>query len=261
MSYKHAFFAHFQSTSRSFPYRELAVRLGLMKTSGDRLKALLQECGLTPSDFAAQRRVTPQHVNNWFRRGIPLARLDEIADLFCVHRRWLRCGEGPKHPSSILRVDASGSEPVSTRALSKQDGRLLHVPFHEVNEGRLVALDGHCLRLPAKALKALGIAPGNAVSLAMPASNMEPWIPSNAILAIDLSQTSVVDGETYALLHNGALRVNSLSRGQNGTLCLHSSDRHNYPVERYTRVQRQDQRLEILGWVFHWSHYRQRRPG
>jgi hypothetical protein len=29
-----------------------------MKTSGDRLKALLHECGLTSSDFAAQRGVT-----------------------------------------------------------------------------------------------------------------------------------------------------------------------------------------------------------
>ncbi|HDS1819331.1 TPA: helix-turn-helix transcriptional regulator, partial [Pseudomonas putida] len=72
-----------------------------MNTSGDRLKALLHECGLTPSDFAAQRSVTPQHVNNWFRRGVPLARLDEMADLFCVHRRWLRSGEGPKHPTPI----------------------------------------------------------------------------------------------------------------------------------------------------------------
>ncbi|CAM3151640.1 S24 family peptidase [Pseudomonas plecoglossicida] len=239
----------------------MAVRLGYMKTSGERLKALLHECGLTPSDFAAQRRVTPQHVNNWFRRGIPLARLDEIADLFCVHRRWLRCGEGPKHPSSILRLDASSVEPVPTRSLSKHDGRMLQVPFHEVREGRLVAVDGHCLRLPAQALKALGIAPGNAVSLAMPATRMTAWIPRDAILAIDLSQTNVVDGETYALLHNGVLRVNSLSHGHNGTLCLHSSDRHNHPVERYTRAQRRDQHLEILGWVFHWSHFRKRRPG
>jgi hypothetical protein len=232
-----------------------------MKTSGDRLKALLHDCGLTPSDFAAQRRVTPQHVNNWFRRGIPLARLDEIADLFCVQRRWLRSGEGPKHPSSMLRVDAPVPETDSTRSLSKHDSRLLQVPFHEVTDGRLAALDGHSLRLPAQALKALGVAPGNAISLAMPASNMTPWIPREAILAIDLGQTRVVDGETYALLHNGELRVNSLSRGHNDTLCLHSNDRHNYPVERYTRAQRQDQGLKILGWVFHWSHYRQRRPG
>ncbi|MFJ2985787.1 MULTISPECIES: helix-turn-helix transcriptional regulator [unclassified Pseudomonas] len=231
-----------------------------MNTSGDRLKALLHECGLTPSDFAAQRRVTPQHVNNWFKRGIPLARLDELADLFCVHRRWLRSGEGPKHPSSILRHFAVQPTPNdSPTSLSTPATQLLQVPYHEVRHGQLVALDDHCLQLPAKALQALGIAPANAVCVAMPTRNMAPWMPRDAVLAIDLSQTQVIDGETYALLHNGTLRVNCLSLGHNDTLCLHNHDRHSYTVERFTAAQRQAQRLQILGWVFHWSHFRQQR--
>lgn len=53
-----------------------------MNTSGERLRALLRECGLTPSDLAALRHVSAQHVNNWFKRGVPLARLDELAELF-----------------------------------------------------------------------------------------------------------------------------------------------------------------------------------
>ncbi|MEN5108220.1 helix-turn-helix transcriptional regulator [Pseudomonas sp. TWI672] len=232
-----------------------------MKTSGDRLKALLHECGLTPSDFAAQRGVTPQHVNNWFKRGVPLARLDELADLFCVHRRWLRSGEGPKHPSSILRTctlpPASDNSPTS---LSTRATRLLQVPFQQVHDGKLVALDGKYLQLPLEALQALGVATENVVCVAMPEQNMAPWVPRDAILAIDVSQTRVKDGETYALLHNGTLRVNSLSLGHNGTLCLHSHDRRNYTVERFTPAQRQAQHLKILGWVFHWSHFCQQRP-
>ena len=31
-----------------------------------------------------------------------MARLDEIAELLCVNSRWLRCGEGPKHPGADL---------------------------------------------------------------------------------------------------------------------------------------------------------------
>ena len=75
----------------------------------------------------------------------------------------------------------------------------------------------------------------------MPASNMLPLIPLEATLAIDLGMTRVVEGETYALLHNGVLRVNNLSLGTQGTLYLHSHDRRNYAVERYTRAQRQAQ--------------------
>ena len=233
-----------------------------MNTSGDRLKALLHECGLTPSDFAAQRNVTAQHVTNWFKRGVPLARLDELADLFCVHRRWLRSGEGPKHPNPILRNGPPRPTPANPLTpLSVDHGRLVNVPYYELNRGLLSPVASKHLRLPAKALKRLGVQAANAISVAMPDSNMLPLIPLEATLVIDLGMTQVVDGETYALLHNGSLRVNNLSVGQHGTLYLHSHDRHNYAVERYTLAQRQAQGLEILGWVFHWSHFRQQRPG
>lgn len=233
-----------------------------MNTSGDRLKALLHECGLTPSDFAAQRSVTPQHVNNWFKRGVPLARLDELADLFCVHRRWLRTGEGPKHPSPILRQGLPRPVPANPPTpLSVNHGRLVNVPYYELHNGLLSPVASRHLRLPAKALKGLGVQAANAISVAMPENNMLPLIPLDATLVIDLGMTQVVEGETYALLHNGTLRVNNLSLGQHGTLYLHSHDRRNYAVERYTLAQRQAQGLEVLGWVFHWSHFRQHRPG
>ena len=74
---------------------------------------------------------------------------------------------------------------------------------------------------------------------------MLPLIPLQATLAIDLGMTQVVEGETYALLQNGMLRVNNLSLGPHDTLYLHSHDRRNYTVERYTAAQRQAQGLAI----------------
>lgn len=233
-----------------------------MNTSGDRLKALLHECGLSPSAFAAQRSVTPQHVNNWFKRGVPLARLDELADLFCVYRRWLRTGEGPKHPIPIQRNYPPHQAPINPPSpLSAHRARQLKVPFYELRNGLLSPVPSKHLRLPAKALKALGVHADNAICLSMPASNMLPLVPLEATLAVDLGMTRITEGETYALLHNGVLRVNNLSLGTQGTLYLHSHDRRNYAVERYTPAQRQAQGLEIIGWVFHWSHFRQQRPG
>lgn len=76
-----------------------------MNTSGDRLKALLREVHLSASDFAKNRGVTPQHVNNWFKRGVPMARLNEIAELLCVSSRWLRTGEGLKHPPANFLLE------------------------------------------------------------------------------------------------------------------------------------------------------------
>lgn len=232
-----------------------------MTTSGDRLKSLLQECELTPSDFAAQRGVTPQHVNNWFKRGIPLARLDETADLFCVHRRWLISGEGPKHPSPILRQNLLTPIPAKASPLLSEDTRMLNIALHSVSNRRLQADQHSYLPLPQQALEALGVAVEQAICVNMPAANMAPLIPVNAIVAIDRGMTQVVEGQAYALLHNGQLKVHSLSLGNNDTLCLHSHDRRNYAVERYTPAQRHAQALEILGRVFHWSYFSQPVPG
>ena len=114
-----------------------------MNTSGDRLKSLLRECHLSASDFAANRRVTPQHVNNWFKRGIPMARLDEIAELLCVNSRWLRTGEGVKHPSvSGLSPNASKT---TTAACHDADVPVsdIAVPFYnEVLSPNVSGLDG-----------------------------------------------------------------------------------------------------------------------
>ncbi|EGH71686.1 helix-turn-helix domain-containing protein, partial [Pseudomonas syringae] len=79
-----------------------------MNTSGDRLRILLRECHLTATDFAANRKITPQHVNNWFKRGVPMARIDEVAELLTVNARWLRTGEGPKHPNECANENTGG---------------------------------------------------------------------------------------------------------------------------------------------------------
>lgn len=230
-----------------------------MNTSGDRLKALLVECNLTPSDFAAQRSVTPQHVNNWFKRGVPLARLDEIADLFCVTRQWLRSGECPKHPSPILRPCMP--KPLPPPLQHGYDGQQVSIAVRGLQNGTLANQAQGQLPLPVQALECLGVPPAEAMCLQMPGANMAPLIPKDATLAIDCSLTQVIDGQIYALLHDGQLRIHSLTLGQNGTLCLHSHDRRNYAVERYTKAQRQAQNLKILGWVFWWSWFSRQRPG
>ncbi|KNX76272.1 XRE family transcriptional regulator [Pseudomonas sp. 250J] len=232
-----------------------------MKTSGDRLKALLLECNLTPSDFAAQRKVSSQHVNNWFKRGVPQARLDEIADLFCVRRRWLRSGEGPKHPTPLAPATSAAPNLALPPPLQALDTDLTHLPLHQVRDGKLQVLPGHYQPIPRRALEWVQVNAEKAICLGMPGNNMAPLLPQGALLAIDRGCTRVVEGECYALLHNGRLRVQHLTLGHNGTLCLHSHDRLNHPSERYTAYQRRVQNLEILGWVFWWSSLRPARPG
>jgi len=235
-----------------------------MNTSGDRLKALLHECNLTPSDFAAQRKVTPQHVNNWFKRGVPFARLDEIADLLCVRSRWLRTGEGPKHPNPLPRLNAAprtpGTEPVPPSLLAAHNHNDIQLPFFAIQAKQLTPIADRYLRLPIRALDSLGVDPGQALCLSMPTSNMSPLLPRGTTLAVDCGLTHVVEGEIYALLHNGRIRVHSLSQHPNGALRLHSHDSDEHPTETYSPAQLKSQKLSVLGWVFWWGHLRDSRP-
>ncbi|MEG0247077.1 MAG: S24 family peptidase [Pseudomonas sp.] len=232
-----------------------------MNTSGDRLKTLLHECSLSPSDFAAQRKVTPQHVNNWFKRGVPLARLDEIAELLCVCSKWLRTGEGPKHPSPLPRLNpAPATAPTEPSLLAATSADDIQLPFYGMQSRQLQPIANRYLRLPIRALDALGVDPSQALCLSMPASNMSPLLPRGSTLAIDCGATQVVEGELYAVLHNGRLRINSLSFRPNGALRLHSHDSDEHPTETYSPAQLKSQKLSVLGWVFWWGHLRDSRP-
>jgi SOS-response transcriptional repressor LexA len=70
-----------------------------MNTSGKRLRDLLDERGIAYSEFASAMGVEPQHVNNWFNRGVPKSRAFQIADYLSVDARWLAEGIGAAVPA------------------------------------------------------------------------------------------------------------------------------------------------------------------
>ncbi|MEC4169717.1 S24 family peptidase [Pseudomonas sp. MS-1(2024)] len=237
-----------------------------MNTSGDRLKALLRECHLTASDFAANRRVTPQHVNNWFKRGIPMARLDEIAELLCVHSRWLRTGEGNKHPG--LGDSHDEMAPFLAPEQHKPAASLeVEVPFysealHPDGSGRtrVMHIPGCTVRLSCSVLEAMDVSPDHALCVAMIGNHMAHKIQDGSTVAIDRSLTHIVDGELYALEQDGMLRIKYVYRLPNNGLRLRSHNPLESADEVFSAGEVQAQQIRILGWVFWWSTLNRRRP-
>ncbi|NMY75628.1 MULTISPECIES: XRE family transcriptional regulator [Pseudomonas] len=242
-----------------------------MNTSGDRLRLLLRECHLSASDFAANRRVTPQHVNNWFKRGIPMARLDEIAELLCVNSRWLRTGEGSKHPKGPsthepLRAPSEAHlTPLRPTSVTpdRTDARLAF--YNEVltpcgTGTRVMEIpDGH-IRLDNAILRAAAVSPEHAICVPMIGNSMAQKIQSGSTLAVDSSLTHIVDGEIYALEQDGMLRIKYAYRLPGDGLRLRSHNNSEYPDETYSAEQIQALNIRILGWVFWWSTLNTRRP-
>ena len=244
-----------------------------MNTSGDRLRTLLRECHLSASDFAANRRVTPQHVNNWFKRGIPMARLDEIAELLCVNSRWLRTGEGIKHPGApIISPTAPQSVPdqqlrTSHPHTAPNNTSDIDVPFfNEVlnasgsGKTHVAQIPEQRIRLTSAILHTMDVSPDQALCAPMIGNSMVPRIEAGSTVAIDSSLTQIVDGEIYALEQDGMLRIKYVYRLPNNGLRLRSHNHEEYPDELFCSLQIQEQNLRILGWVFWWSTLNKRRP-
>jgi len=235
-----------------------------MINSGDRLKTLLQDCHLTPSDLALYRNVLPQHVNNWIRRGIPIARLDDIAQLLCVHTRWLRTGFGPKYrfpppfppidpQDQFFDQDILDGNPSALAASTDSD---VLVSFHRPFNHQLIAVENSHLRLPLAALEALNINPAHCAALVMPDASMAPRIQLGAALAIDRSQQAIHPGHLYAVLRGDELCVRILYPMTCEAVRLRADNLAHFTDELISARGK----VEVLGWVFWWSTLQVQRP-
>lgn len=248
-----------------------------MNTSGKRLRDHLNSLGASYADFAKRMNVEPQHVNNWFKRGVPKARIFEVADALKLDPRWLAdgIGQGPGQPSAISERAATytgSDEFTQLEPLHPWDDRTpldsdeVEVPLYKEVEiaagcGRTAvrAVEGRKLRFSYATLRAAGVDPANAFCASVNGDSMAPLINHGATIGVDRGSTNIIDGEIYALEHDGMLRVKILHRMPGGAIRLRSYNSDEYPDEIYTPEQIIDQHIAVLGWVFWWSVLRNRR--
>ncbi|MBD8599092.1 LexA family transcriptional regulator [Pseudomonas sp. CFBP 8772] len=234
-----------------------------MNTSGDRLRGLLRECHLSATDFAANRKVTPQHVNNWFKRGIPMARIEEVAELLSVNARWLRSGEGPKHPGHDRDTGqkAETQPPRPERNVREELEMPVYTELETQSSGRTAVgeIHNHKVRLSRRVLETMDVELHNAICVAMVGNSMADKIQDGSLIGIDRGRVQIIDGEMYALEHDGMLRVKYLYRLPGGGLRLRSHNCAEYPDEIFSAEQVQAQHIQIPGWIFWWSTLNNRR--
>jgi phage repressor protein C with HTH and peptisase S24 domain len=229
-----------------------------MNTSGDRLRILLRECHLSATDFAANRKVTPQHVNNWFKRGIPMARMEEVAELLSVNARWLRSGDGPKHPGDEREQQGkqSNQKPRNERSQNRDE---IELPVYseqsipDTGRSAIIEVIDRKVRLSRRLLETMDVELHNAICLAMAGNSMVDKIQDGSLIGIDRGRIQIIDGEMYALEHHGMLRIKYLYRLPGGSLRLRSHNAGEYPDEILSAEQIVEQHLHVLGWIFWWS--------
>lgn len=138
------------------------------------------------------------------------------------------------------------------------------VPYYR--EVELAAGSGACevienhgvtKRLPMRALEQSGVAVENAACATVRGDSMVPVLPDGTCIGIDRGSVEIVDGEIYAIDHDGMLRVKYLYRMPLGRVRIASENSDEYPDEIVSGDDLQF--LRIIGRVFWFEVIRPRR--
>lgn len=235
--------------------------------SGDRLKQIAAQRGISAKSLAETMSISPQALNNWFARGIPAASISMVTALLWLDRYWLEHGEGdPDAPGSPWqKSDQSVVPHPDIHPMSVWDDQTpldddeVYVPFLKEVElsaglGKTVVEPSHKqkIRFGKMTLRRQNVQPDEAVCVTVSGDSMEPVLPHGSTVGVNTGATSIVDGKMYAIDHAGQLRVKTLYRIPGGGLRLRSFNREDHPDEEYSAEQLAQAEIRVIGKVF-WS--------
>ncbi len=246
----------------------------------DRLKAARRHAKLTQAGLAKAVGITQTSISDLERgKSVSSSYNASIAKACGISALWLEREEGamvidvqnPLSGSDNLDGHSTEPEAVMIGDLSPWDDSTpldddeVELPLYKEVElaagsGRTAVqeMPGRKLRFSYATLRTAGVDPAAAVCAQLKGNSMEPLIMNGATIGIDKATTRVVDGEIYALEHDGMLRVKYLYRLPGGGLRLRSFNRDEYADEEYSSEEMHAKSISIIGWVFWWSTLRSR---
>ena len=112
--------------------------------------------------------------------------------------------------------------------------------------------NGGCkLRFAKSTLKKCGVETQHAGCVTVTGNSMFPVLRHGTTVGVDTSKKSIIDGEMYAIDHDGMLRVKMLYRTPGGGMRIKSFNNDEFPEEFISPEKAAE--IKIIGWVFWWS--------
>jgi transcriptional regulator with XRE-family HTH domain len=208
-----------------------------MYSVAERIKYLRKNKELTQSELGRKVGVTGVTISKW---ELDIAKPKSnsaimLCKYFGVDLQWLMLGD-------VKGVTFGGSQ------LDNQNNEVVKVPFFS-DMDTIIGSDGYFkpenadydLRMP-KLLFNREV--GSIFCMTVPGDSMEPNFKSGNVLAIDLNNKKIVDGNCYVVNHNGLIRFKCLERIPTG-LILKSYN----PMYKDTFISKNDV-FSVLGQVF-----------
>ncbi len=248
--------------------RSSTIRVMQKRNVSTVLRALLDQHGISPTELH-RRTGVPQSTLSRILSGKIVdpsdKHISKIAEYFGVSTDQLRgravapaagVGRGELH-SELKDISLWDDDtPVDDDEVS--------VPFlREVElaagSGRFVIEESErsSLRFGKRSLRHNGVQFDQAKCVTVRGNSMLPVLRDGATVGVNAGKCGIgdiVDGDLYAINHNGQLRVKQLYRLPSG-IRLRSFNRDEHPDEDYTFQEIQEEQIVILGHVFWWGMY------
>lgn len=196
--------------------------------------------------------------------------LPAIARALQIDIDWLELGKIPTHETqesrSEYRSQPRDGTPYVLGELSPWDDATpldddeVELPLYKEVEiasglGRssVQVVPDRKVRFSSYTLRMASVDIANAACATNTGNSNHPLILDRATLGVDKGMTRIIDGQIYALDHDGLLRIKFLYRLPGGALRLRSYNREEYGDEDYSFDEIMEQRIQIIGRVFWWS--------
>lgn len=233
-----------------------------MKEVIQRLNQIMQEKNLKQIDLTSIAEVTPQAVNNWFKRGKISTDSARKICLYTGHSlEWLLSGKEPKkiniNDSNIHDTRMKATEWESMNDEEKNNGEFIRVPVLDIElsagNGCFNEFEKEMYTLPFRAytLKSNGIQIDKVKVVKVSGDSMEPKLSDHDTISINIADTRIRDGKIYAVRVYDSQKVKILIKNSDGTVTLRSLNPV-YKDEIISKEQIENGGFKVLGRM--WWH-------
>lgn len=209
---------------------------------------------VAPMELCRALQVSPQVVNNWLSRGVSKAKLLSVADFLQVDPRSLdpdyvapawTTGYAP-HVSEKIRAYGE-DDPVKEDEVRIRESRIAfsagpgRKPTFELIE------DSEPASYRRSWFQKERMRPERCIRFRVTNDSQEPFLFSGDTILVNLDETEIRDGRTYAIRYGDELRVKKLYKRATG-LVLESWNDKLYPPEFLTPAEA-DTHITVIGRV------------
>ena len=227
-----------------------------MSTPSQRLKEARIKAGLSQKEVAeavGMKQPSYNYLEKNDKSGS--SKLTEIAKVLNVDPYWLRTGKTPSDTDAAVKEILDKSQKVTVNSEDNNDDKiwidLVNIRF-SCGDGESIEFHFDDIigrrEIPAHVFKKYNVKPENTILATATGDSQEPYVCNGDEFAIDTSNTTIRDGEFYAVYFEGEAMLKQIFKEEGGKLILHSLN-PKYRDREITDLNGSS--FRVIGWQYY----------